>query len=97
VTRQYELLNDEILPQLAPTASTCCATMTATRHSAPGSSNTSSSEVRPLLTPIGLDPAHPFPQVHNKSLNFIIELSGKDAFGAARPSSSSRRRACCRA
>ena len=38
-------------------------------------------EVRPLLTPIGLDPAHPFPQVVNKSLNFVIELSGRDAFG----------------
>jgi polyphosphate kinase len=37
--------------------------------------------VRPLLTPIGLDPAHPFPQVVNKSLNFIVSLSGKDAFG----------------
>jgi polyphosphate kinase len=37
--------------------------------------------VRPLLTPIGLDPAHPFPRVINKSLNFIVELSGKDAFG----------------
>jgi polyphosphate kinase len=38
-------------------------------------------EIRPLLTPIGLDPAHPFPQVVNKSLNFIVELSGQDAFG----------------
>src|SRR5207244_8023083 len=37
-------------------------------------------EIRPLLTPIGLDPAHPFPQVVNKSLNFVIELSGRDAF-----------------
>ena len=33
-----------------------------------------------LLTPVGLDPAHPFPRVINKSLNFIVELSGKDAF-----------------
>jgi polyphosphate kinase len=41
-------------------------------------------EVRPLLSPIGLDPSHPFPQVLNKSLNFILQLSGKDAFG--RPS-----------
>src|SRR6185295_4805319 len=32
-------------------------------------------------TPIGLDPAHPFPQVANKSLNFVVELSGRDAFG----------------
>ena len=38
-------------------------------------------EVRPLLVPVGLDPSHPFPQVANKSLNFIARLSGKDAFG----------------
>jgi polyphosphate kinase len=38
-------------------------------------------EVQPLLVPIGLDPAHPFPQVANKSLNFIVQLSGADAFG----------------
>jgi polyphosphate kinase len=38
-------------------------------------------EVLPLLMPIGLDPAHPFPLVANKSLNFIVRLVGKDAFG----------------
>ncbi len=38
-------------------------------------------EVIPVLTPIGLDPAHPFPRVLNKSLNFAVELEGKDAFG----------------
>ena len=38
-------------------------------------------EVRPLLVPVGLDPSHPFPQVANKSLNFIARLGGKDAFG----------------
>lgn len=38
-------------------------------------------QVRPLLVPVGLDPAHPFPQVANKSLNFIVRLGGKDAFG----------------
>lgn len=38
-------------------------------------------EVRPLLIPVGLDPSHPFPQVANKSLNFIVRLAGKDAFG----------------
>jgi len=37
--------------------------------------------LRPLLTPIGLDPAHPFPRILNKSLNFVVSLSGKDAFG----------------
>ena len=40
-------------------------------------------QVRPLLVPVGLDPAHPFPQVANKSLNFIARLGGKDAFGRA--------------
>ena len=38
-------------------------------------------EVKPLLTPVVLDPSHPFPMVANKSLNFIVRLSGKDAFG----------------
>jgi polyphosphate kinase len=38
-------------------------------------------EVKPLLIPVSLDPAHPFPQVANKSLNFIVRLSGPDAFG----------------
>jgi len=38
-------------------------------------------ELSPILTPIGLDPAHPFPRILNKSLNFIVELKGKDAFG----------------
>jgi polyphosphate kinase len=38
-------------------------------------------QMRPLLVPVGLDPSHPFPQVANKSLNFIVRLSGRDAFG----------------
>src|SRR2546421_10751664 len=38
-------------------------------------------ELLPVLTPIGLDPAHPFPRVFNKSLNFAVELDGRDAFG----------------
>lgn len=38
-------------------------------------------EILPILTPVGLDSAHPFPRILNKSLNFIISLTGKDAFG----------------
>jgi len=38
-------------------------------------------ELVPLLTPIVLDPAHPFPKVINKSLNFFVTLEGKDDFG----------------
>ena len=38
-------------------------------------------ELAPILSPMGLDPAHPFPRVLNKSLNFIVTLDGQDAFG----------------
>ncbi|WP_348675149.1 polyphosphate kinase 1 [uncultured Abyssibacter sp.] len=38
-------------------------------------------ELLPVLSPIGLDPAHPFPRIINKSLNFVVSLDGKDAFG----------------
>lgn len=38
-------------------------------------------EIAPIITPIGLDPTHPFPLLVNKSLNFIVELEGIDAFG----------------
>lgn len=81
VSRQYQLLNDEILPQLATNG------IHLLRHEDRNDAQRAwvkgyfEQHVRPLLTPIGLDPAHPFPQVVNKSLNFIIELSGKDAFG----------------
>ncbi|HBN61981.1 MAG TPA: hypothetical protein DHW46_12340, partial [Halomonas sp.] len=40
-------------------------------------------EIMPVISPIGLDPSHPFPRLVNKSLNFIVELEGKDAFGRA--------------
>ncbi|MFN9938446.1 MAG: RNA degradosome polyphosphate kinase, partial [bacterium] len=38
-------------------------------------------EVLPVLTPIGLNPSHPFPRTLNKSLNFVVTLEGKDSFG----------------
>ena len=42
-------------------------------------------EVKPLLVPLSLDPAHPFPQVANKALHFIVRLSGADALGRENP------------
>ena len=38
-------------------------------------------ELKPILTPIGLDPTHPFPRILNKNLTFMVTLEGKDAFG----------------
>ncbi len=40
-------------------------------------------EIMPVLSPLGLDPAHPFPRILNKSLNIVVVLKGKDAFGRA--------------
>ncbi|TWI69930.1 polyphosphate kinase [Pseudoduganella lurida] len=81
VARQYEILNTEVLPLLKEHG------VHLLRHNERNEAQRAwvkdyfEREVRPLLTPIGLDPAHPFPQVVNKSLNFIVALSGKDAFG----------------
>ncbi|MDB5950139.1 MAG: ppk1 [Massilia sp.] len=81
VKQQYAILNTEVLPQLRARG------VHLVRHTDRNEAQRAwvkqyfESEVRPLLTPIGLDPAHPFPQVVNKSLNFIVSLSGKDAFG----------------
>lgn len=81
MVRQYEVLNQEILPQLARKR------IHLLRHTDRSEAQRAwvkayfDREVRPLLTPIGLDPAHPFPQVVNKSLNFIVSLAGKDVFG----------------
>lgn len=41
------------------------------------------SDIMPVLSPLGLDPAHPFPRILNKSLNVVVVLQGKDAFGRA--------------
>lgn len=81
VQQQYATLNEEILPALAQ------AGIHLLRHADRNDAQRAwvkdyfERDVRPLLTPIVLDPAHPFPQVVNKSLNFIVELAGKDAYG----------------
>ena len=38
-------------------------------------------EIMPVLSPLGLDPAHPFPRILNKSLNIVVTVEGRDAFG----------------
>ncbi len=81
IARQYAVLNEQVLPALADAGVRLIRRTEFTREEQEWSARYFAEEVRPLLTPIGLDPAHPFPQVVNKSLNFVVELSGKDAFG----------------
>jgi len=78
---QYRLLNEEIFPALAVHGVRLLGRADRSPAERAWVAEFFQREVRPLLTPIGLDPAHPFPQIVNKSLNFIVELSGHDAFG----------------
>ncbi|WP_310461567.1 polyphosphate kinase 1 [Sphaerotilus sp.] len=81
IDEQYRIFNDEVMPALA--AEQIVIVNHADRNTAQRQwvSQFFHREVQPLLVPVGLDPAHPFPQVANKSLNFIAQLAGIDAFG----------------
>lgn len=81
VDRQYALLNKDIFPALRKRGVSVLAPREYTPAISEWARDVFLNEVLPLLTPIGLDPAHPFPRVYNKSLNFIVSLSGQDAFG----------------
>ncbi|MDB5883051.1 MAG: ppk [Ramlibacter sp.] len=81
VERQYALYNDELTPAFAKEGIAIVSHGDRTVAQKKWAADYFDREVRPLLIPVGLDPAHPFPQVANKSLNFIVHLSGKDAFG----------------
>jgi polyphosphate kinase len=81
VKTQYELFNDHIMPALAQQGIHMLSHGERSHLQKRWVKHYFDTQVRPLLTPVGLDPAHPFPQVANKSLNFIVRLGGKDAFG----------------
>lgn len=81
VERQYETLNQFILPQLAEQGIRFLRRTHWNEEQAAWIRAYFFRELMPVLTPIGLDPAHPFPRVLNKSLNFAVELAGRDAFG----------------
>lgn len=81
VDRQYALYNDELMPAFAREGIAIVSHGDRNAAQRAWVRSYFEEEVRPLLIPVGLDPAHPFPQVANKSLNFIVRLAGKDAFG----------------
>lgn len=81
VARQYAVFNDTIQPQLESAGIQFIFAKDWTPEQEKWAHGIFRTELLPLLTPIALDPAHPFPKVANKSLNFIVSLDGKDAFG----------------
>lgn len=81
VAAQYDVYNHQLTPAFAKAGIRILSHSERTLSQQRWVKRYFEQEVRPLLIPVGLDPAHPFPQVANKSLNFIVRLSGKDAFG----------------
>ncbi|MBU3697383.1 polyphosphate kinase 1 [Dechloromonas sp.] len=81
VAEQYQHLNDVILPALAEQGIRFLRRSGWNEAQREWIRDYFHREMVPVLTPIGLDPSHPFPRVLNKSLNFAVELEGKDAFG----------------
>lgn len=81
VAEQYRVLNEILIPQLEKENIRFLRRQTWKPRLTAWVENYFNDQVLPVLSPIGLDPAHPFPRVINKNLNFIVSLEGKDAFG----------------
>jgi len=78
---QYMVLNKILIPELAEEGIRFLRRTHWNTDQARWIKSYFTREVLPVLSPLGLDPAHPFPRILNKSLNFIVTLEGKDAFG----------------
>ncbi len=85
IAEQYRCLNQRLLPALAKEGIRLLRRREWRAAQRRWISNYFQTEVLPLLTPLSLDPAHPFPKVQNKGLNFAIVLEGQDAYGRRSP------------
>jgi len=81
VNAQYACLNDVLLPALRQQGIELLARASWDAQTAQWLEQYFEREVEPVLSPLALDPARPFPRIQNKSLNFIVRVAGKDAFG----------------
>lgn len=81
VERQYRILNETLLPALAQENIHFLRRRDLTEAQRDWVRGYYEESILPLVSPLGLDPSHPFPRLVNKSLNFIVALEGKDAFG----------------
>ena len=81
LAEQYKILNEDLLPNLAKENIHFLPRHDWNDELKKWTRDYFDEEVQPVVSPLGLDPAHPFPRLVNKSLNFILSLDGKDAFG----------------
>jgi polyphosphate kinase len=84
VEEQYQVLNDVLLPELEQEGIQVLSRANWRPEQTKWLRTYFFEEIAPILSPMGLDSAHPFPRLLNKSLNFIVSLIGKDAFGRNR-------------
>jgi polyphosphate kinase len=81
VTEQYRLLNDDLIPALRDAGIRFVRRDDWTSEHRAWLEQYFFTEIVPVLSPLTLDPTRPFPRILNKSLNFIVSLDGRDAFG----------------
>src|SRR5580700_1772693 len=81
VDEQYQVLNEVLMPKLAESGVVFVEPETWTEVQAAWLADHFTKEVEPVLSPLALDPARPFPKVLNKSLNFAVVVEGEDGFG----------------
>jgi polyphosphate kinase len=81
VQAQYRVLNDELTPALKGEGIRILKRSKWSKKQHKWLHGHFRRELMPVLSPLGLDPVHPFPRILNKSLNFAVELEGRDAFG----------------
>ncbi|MGH8338391.1 MAG: polyphosphate kinase 1, partial [Gammaproteobacteria bacterium] len=81
VDEQYRLLNDVLMPELCASGVVFVSPENWTGAQAAWLADYFSREVEPVLSPLALDPARPFPKILNKSLNFAVVIEGEDGFG----------------
>src|SRR5215831_2649301 len=81
VADQYELLNHAMFRELAAHGVRFLNSRKFTEAQGAWLAEYFTQQIEPVLTPLSLDPARPFPRIQNKTLNFIVRLSGKDVFG----------------
>lgn len=78
---QYRCLNEEVLPELRKKGVKLLEKSELNEAQLAWTKDYFLNEVMPVLTPLAIDPSHPFPQLLNKSLNFVVSLNGVDSFG----------------
>ena len=84
VRQQYEVLNQSMFPELTAAGVRFVQSEEWNSEQQAWLKEYFEEQVVPVLTPLTFDPSRPFPRILNKSLNFVVRLHGRDAFGRRR-------------